>query len=126
MTLKRAALSGLVAVAFATVSFAAATSLGGLTSDQLGVGSAIVGACDSDGVSASYTTVDGDVTEVNLDGIAPECAGGALSLTLADDTGASIATGGPITVDDVTELVDVSPQPAAEDVAALHVVVVGP
>ena len=73
------------------------------------------------------------MTSVAIGGIAdPACEGGALSVTLTDASGNSVASGGPVTVPtdgDATDnsvSVSLSPQTAAENVASLHVSVVGP
>jgi len=110
-----------------------AATLGGLAGVQLGAGDAVVAACDTDGLSVSYTTASGAVTAVTVSGIAdPGCEGGQLSLTLADTSGASVGSGGPQAVPsdgDTTDnamTVNVSPQPAAGVVTAIHAVITGP
>ncbi len=109
----------------ATTAFASAASLG-LSTNTLGAGSANVQTCDSDGVSATYTVTSGNVTAVTIDGIAAACAGGRLKVTLADSSGAAIGSGGPTVVAATSESVSVNPQPAAANVAQLHVVIEGP
>lgn len=121
-----------ISLAIATIPGFAA-SLGGLATKQLGAGSAVVAACDTNGFTVGYTTSSGNVTAVNLGGIAdPGCEGGQLSLTLADTSGASVGAGGPQTVPtdggtaDNSMTVTVTPTPAASAVTAIHVVVTGP
>ncbi|MFP5299064.1 MAG: hypothetical protein ACLGHL_08765, partial [Actinomycetota bacterium] len=72
-------------------------------------------------------------TQVTLSGISdPGCEGGRLSLTLTDGSGNAIGSGGPVTVPTDGDAVDqqmtvnVSPQPSAEAVQGIHVVVGGP
>jgi hypothetical protein len=110
-----------------------AASLGGLTTHKLGAGQAVVSACDSDGFTTSYNNSGGNITSVDVSGIAdPGCEGGQLSLVLANASGTSIGAGGPTTVPtdagtvDNTMTVTLSPTPAASAVAAVHVVVTGP
>jgi hypothetical protein len=71
------------------------------------------------------------VTQATIGGIKePNCAGGSLSLSLTDSGGASIGSGGPVTVPNTADpgSVDVplSTQPFAGDVAGFQVVIVGP
>lgn len=110
-----------------------AASLGGLAVRSLGAGSAVVSACDTNGFTVGYTTSSGNVTAVNVSGIAdPGCEGGQLSLTLASTSGTSVGAGGPQTVPtdggtaDNSMTVSVTPTPAASVVTAIHVVVTGP
>ena len=126
MRITRLALAGTVAIVVASATFAAAASLGGLITHELGAGSASVTSCDGDGVTASYTVASGNVTQVTISGIAAACSGGQLRLTLANSSGTSIGTGGPVTVSATSHAVSVSPTPAAASVAGLHVVIVGP
>jgi hypothetical protein len=110
-----------------------AASLGGLTPKKLGADGAAVAACDSDGFTVSYTTSGGNVTAVDVGGIAdPGCEGGALSLVLANSSGTSVGAGGPQTIPtdggtvDNSVTVTLSPTPAASVVAAVHIAVSGP
>ncbi len=121
------------AVAVVAVSLASAAALGGITSDRVGAGDAAIVACDGNGFSVSYTTVGGNVTAATVADIAdPGCEGGDLSITITNSEGASIASGGPISIptDGDTSpnslTVSVSLQPAPEQVAGFHVAVVGP
>ncbi|CAN5238241.1 hypothetical protein BH20ACT16_BH20ACT16_09460 [soil metagenome] len=121
-----------ISLAAATVPGFAA-SLGGLTGTKLGAGNAVVAACDANGFAATYTTAAGSVTAVTLSGIAdPGCETGQLSLTLADASGAAVASEGPLTIPvdvdvfDNTLVVDVIPSPLASLVKAVHVTVTGP
>ena len=78
---------------------ASAASLGGITSNSLGADTAVVGSCDTDGVTLAYTnSYDATLgryqtTSVNVTGINAACAGKTLSLTLKDAVGASLGGG---------------------------------
>lgn len=78
---------------------ASAASLGGLTSNSLGADTAVVGSCDSDGVTLTYTnSYDAalgryQTTSVGVTGIAAPCAGKSLSLTLKDSGGVALGSG---------------------------------
>ena len=123
--MKRSLLLAALALA-ATATVAAAASLGGVGGGAVGAGDATVAACDN-GFTVSYTTVGGNVTAVTVGDIAAACAGGSLRVTVTDAGGSSIAAGGPqtLTADDSTT-VSVSPQPLAEDAAAVDISIVGP
>lgn len=121
------------AVVAATVSFASAASLGSLDSAAVAAGEASIGVCDANGFSVDYSTVGGNVTAATAGDIAdPGCEGGDLSITVTNGAGESIASGGPVSIgaDGDTSpnavTVALSPQPAAEQVAGVHVAVVGP
>jgi hypothetical protein len=122
-----------IAALVATVVFAAAATLGGISGTSLGAGSATVAACDGNGFTVTYSVSGGNVTAVTVSGIAdPGCEGGQLSLTLTNSGGTSIGSGGPLTVPTDGDVLDnsmtvpVSPQPAASQVTGIHVVVEGP
>lgn len=117
----------------ATAGYAAAASLGSLSSASLGAGNGSVAACDTDGVTTSYTVTGGNVTDVIVDGIAdPGCEGAKLSLTLTDSGGAGIGSASSVTVPSDGDTVDnsmtvpVSPQPSASSVTNIHIAIVGP
>lgn len=74
-----------------------AASLGGLTSDRLGADDAVVAACDTDGVTTSYTngytaagTAGYKVNSVVVGGIADTCDGDTLSVSLTGSGGTSL------------------------------------
>jgi hypothetical protein len=81
--------AGIVAVGAVSAS---AASLGGVTSDSVGVDSGVVASCDTDGISVDYTVAYAaasqryNVASVVLTGVAAACNGKAFSVTLADDT----------------------------------------
>jgi hypothetical protein len=109
---------------------AAAASLG-LTTTDLGAGSATVAACDS-GFTYAYTTQSGRVTAVTVGGIAdPECSGGELSLTLTNGSGARLGSGTTATVPSDGDTADdslnisIPSNPDAELVAGIRVAITG-
>lgn len=106
--------------------FGAAATLGGLGSQELGAGAALVASCDSDGVGLNYTTASGTVQAVTVTGVAAACAGGSLRVVLASSTGGDIGAGGPTTVAGTSVNVTLAPQPLAVDVEAAHVSITGP
>jgi hypothetical protein len=130
---RRIVLVTTAAVAVLSASLASAAALGGITTDRVAAGNAAIAACDANGFTVTYTTVGGNVTAATVADIAdPGCEGGDLSVTVTNSAGDSIASGGPssIPTDGDTSpnslTVSVSPQPAAEQVAGVHVAVVGP
>jgi hypothetical protein len=130
---RRFVLVTIVAVAVLSASLASAAALGGVSSGRVGAGDAAIAACDANGFTVSYTTVGGNVTAATVADIAdPGCEGGDLSVTVTNGAGDSIASGGPssIPTDGDTSpnslTLSVSPQPTAEQVAGVHVAVVGP
>ena len=96
---KRIAAAVIAGVAALGVVGASAASLGGITSNSLGADTAVVGSCQTTGVTLAYTNVyDATAgfyrtTSVTVSGIAAACAGTALALTLKDATGVSLANG---------------------------------
>lgn len=78
---------------------ASAASLGGITGSSLGTDAAIIGSCDTNGVTLAYTnTYDATLGRyqtigVTVNGIAATCAGKAMSVTVKDSTGASLGSG---------------------------------
>jgi hypothetical protein len=132
----RSSRTRLALVASATLAASAplafAADLAGV-SGGAGSGNAAISSCDPDGFPVDFTTSAGAVTAVLVTGIDdPACEGGRLSLTLTDAAGAGIAGGGPqlVPVDadstDDSLTVAVTPQPVAETVAGIRLVVVGP
>jgi hypothetical protein len=95
---KRRVLLGLLAGAMVfSMMIGMATSLGGLTSDRLGADDAVVAACDTDGVTTSYTnsysatgTAGYKVGSVVVGGIADACDGDTLSVNLTGSGGTSL------------------------------------
>lgn len=129
----RAFVITLIIAAVAPLAFAAANSLGGLSTTKVGSGNSVIAACDANGFTPSYTTSGGNITSVTVSGIAdPGCEGGSLKLSVVDSAGVSLASGGPLTIPtdadtiDDTVTVTVSPQPSAASAAGVHMSVVGP
>lgn len=114
--------------------WAMAASLGGLTTDQLASDDATVDACDSDGVTAAWTSeydpVLGayEVNKVTIAGIDADCIGGAMDVTLTG-TGGSLTSPAEKSVTSVATAshdLDFSAlQVRAEDVKDIHVVIDG-
>ncbi len=79
--------------------FASAATLGGLTPDNLGAHDGSVAACDTTGVTTSYTSAwDAtdqryEVATVTVKGVADACDGQSLKVTVPGSDGASIADG---------------------------------
>ena len=130
--MRRTGAAALAVAVLGTASSGSAASLGGLGTGEVGSGDGPIPSCDA-GFTIGYTTSGGNIASVVVGDIAdPGCEGGELRVTLASSAGTSIASGGPATVptdgDSAanTLTVAVSPNPAAEQVAAVHVTVVGP
>jgi hypothetical protein len=92
---------------------------------SLGAGSNSVAACDTS-FGATYTTVSGNVTAVNVTGIAPECAGGALSVTLTNSGGTALGSGGPTTISGTSANVTTSGGADGDLVTGLRISIEGP
>lgn len=88
-----AAAAGIVAVGAVSAS---AASLGGITSESVGVDNAVVASCDSDGIDVDYTVsyfADDStyiIDTVDLSGIAGPCNTLPYSLTLSGAGGTSL------------------------------------
>ena len=95
---KRRVLLGLLAGAMVfSMVIGMAASLGGLTSNKLGADDAVVAACDTDGVTTSYTnaysasgTAGYKVGNVVVGGIADACDGDTLAVNLTGSGGTSL------------------------------------
>jgi len=109
--------AGIVAVGAVSAS---AASLGGVTSDSVGVDSGVVASCDTNGIGVDYTvsyapaSTRYNVATVVLTGVDAACETNAYSVTLADDstslgesTGTiSLAGGSTVTIDVSSQNVD--------------------
>jgi hypothetical protein len=87
--MKRLVIALIAAGAVFSAVFAVAASLGPITPNQIGANDAVVGSCDTDGVSTAYTvafdTTDDryEITSVTVSGIAaPACDTQTLQVTL--------------------------------------------
>lgn len=109
--------------------FAAAASLGGITSGNVGADNAAVASCDTDGVSTSYasswdaTDKRYEVTSVTVSGIANACDGKSLSVSLTDSAGAQIGTGSVTIPTDALATnasVSLSTAASAKDTVGVH------
>jgi hypothetical protein len=114
-----------VVTAAVSITHASAAALT-MTTDSLAAGGSTIASCDPDGVDVSYTLSGDSVTQMTVQGIAPGCGGGELSATLVDTSENAVGEGGPQTVTGSSETLSISPQPDSLDVAAVHVVIVGP
>ena len=92
----------------------------------MGNGSSSITACDTDGLTVTYTTSAGNVTSVAVSGIAVACNGGTLRVTVVDSSRTSVASGGPVTVSGTSQTVSVSPNPAGATPAGVDVSIAGP
>lgn len=113
------------------ISFGFAASLGGLSTDGLGADDSVVAACDTDGVSTSYSLsfddTDGryEVSAVSVSGIADACDGQTLEVTLANSSGAAIGTGSATIPSDAatSHSISLSTPASAELVVGVHVTI---
>jgi hypothetical protein len=95
---KKRVVTGLLAGAMVfSVVVGMAASLGGITSGSLGADDAVVAACDTNGVTTSYTTsystsgtAGFHVGNVAVGGIADTCDGDTMSVTLTGAGGSSL------------------------------------
>lgn len=117
----------MLALAFAS---AAAIPVGIPT---IAASSSAVGDCDSDGVPVySYSIVYDTAAEryeiaaVKVKNIDAGCVGADIFVTLAEAGGASIGTGGPVTITGSTATIPLNPRPPSAGVSGSHIVVVGP
>lgn len=124
--MRRIALSIIVvAVILLTVAGSAATL--GLASTGIGAGQASVASCgDTSGVTRSYTTSGGVVTRITLTGFLAGCEGGQAEVTITDDSGTAVASGGPAPIASGSVALDLAPAPSPSQVRAAHVAVTGP
>jgi hypothetical protein len=96
---KRTIIAIAAALAGFTGIYAMAASLGGITSAKVSSDNVAVTACDTDGVTTSYSTgwdaTDEryEVTSVTVGGVADACDGQTLTVSLTDSTGAQIGSG---------------------------------
>lgn len=108
--------------------YAAAASLGGITSDSVGADDTAITSCDSDGVTTAYTTAwDAtderyEITDVTVGGIDVACNGLIAYVTLTDVGGAQIAAGNA-TVAGTSQAVSVTPNAGVEVTLGVHVLI---
>ncbi len=138
---KKRIVYGLVAasMAFAAV-FGSAASLGGITSTKLGADDSVVAACDTNGVSTSYTTAYNTTTtagykvdKVKVGGIADTCNGQTMKVTLVGASNASlaevtltVAVNSTATTPDTDDTLDfLTSNQLAENVQGIHIVISG-
>lgn len=128
--------AAVVTATCAAVNIAAASSLNGLTTDNLGAAKGSVTTCDGS-VSTSYTLgANNTIASVTVNGIADNCIGGRIKVQLANASGASLGAGPASTqtvaddagTDNNSETVAIagSPNQAAASVDKVFVLIVGP
>jgi hypothetical protein len=112
-----AAAAGITAIGAVSAS---AASLGGITDGSLGVDSAVVASCDTDGIAVGYTVeyvaaaTSYNVDEVELSGVALACDGldylitlsGAGGTSLGEQTGTVGLTSGAFSADFSGDAID--------------------
>jgi len=108
------------------IGYAATTSLSG---PALGAGSAAVESCDSDGFSFTFASnALGEISSVNVSGIAGGCAGGTLLVSLIDGA-ASVGSGTaslPVSGFSGTASVNIGGAPVASSVTVVRAAIEGP
>lgn len=111
---------------------ASASTLGGVTSTSFGADVGVVGSCDTDGVSLTFTnTYDTTLgryqtTTANVAGIAAACAGKTLAMTLKDNTGAALGNGTVASISGTSAIVTIAaPGANANAVTGAAVVISG-
>ena len=104
-----------------------AASLGTVDSDNLGAGNSIVASCDTDGITVDYTTSYAtgtyNVDSVTLGGVAANCEGETIKVTLTNGT-AALTSGTKVAGASGTETITVAPFDASQ-LAGAHVVISG-
>lgn len=106
-----------------------ATAAGlGPSSKKFVAASASVSPCGSlSGITLTWAVADGIVASVALGSIPAACTGGSLSLTLADSSGTSLASAGPVTLTGTSQtLGSLTGSADATAVAGAYVSVTGP
>lgn len=79
--------------------FAFAATLGGISTATIGANNTAVAACDTDGVTATYTSAwDAtdkryEISTVTVSGVADTCDGQTMKATLTDSSGAQLSEG---------------------------------
>ncbi|MGH3452592.1 MAG: hypothetical protein ACRDQW_18200 [Haloechinothrix sp.] len=110
---------------------AMAASLGGITSSKVGADNVAVAACDTDGVTTSYSTAwDAtdkryEISSVTVGGVSDTCDGQTLSVSLTNSTDAQIGSGSVAIPTSAATSFDVSLSTAAsaEDATGVHVLI---
>ncbi|MGH3006809.1 MAG: hypothetical protein ACRDOS_13120 [Gaiellaceae bacterium] len=128
---KRTGIAALAALLVFGGVLAMAASLGGITSSTVGADNVAVAACDTNGVSTSYSTAwDAtderyEISSVTVSGVSDTCDGQTLSVSLTDSTDAQIGSGSVAIPTSAATSFDVSLSTAAsaEDSAGVHVLI---
>lgn len=111
--------------------FAFAAGFGGFTTGDVGAANTAVAACDTDGVSTSYSASSWDPTDkkyevasVTVSGVADTCDGDVMKVSVTDSTGAQISEGtlSPIPTSGATSFnVSLGSAASAADILGVHV-----
>jgi chitodextrinase len=112
--------------------FAMASSMGVTSTGQVGAGSASVSACDSDGVSTSYTTAWDttdkrfEIASVTVSGIANTCDTLPIAVSLTDSSDVQLGSGSSTVPNDAgatSYAVSLSSPGPATTTTKIHVVI---
>ena len=99
MSTRRVFSGALVALCAFGAVYAMAATLGGITSNKVGADNVAIASCDTDGVTAAYTTAwDAtdkryEVSTATVGSVNDACDGETLKVTLTDSAGASLGEG---------------------------------
>lgn len=123
-----AMLAGLVV--FGSV-FAFAATLGGISTATIGANNSAVAACDTDGVTATYTSAwDAtdkryEISSATVSGVADTCDGQTMKVALTDSAGAQLSEGSlSIPTSGATSFnVSLAASVAATSASGVHVII---
>ena len=116
-----------VIAVFASAGVSGAASQGATAKTLAGAGTATVACGALAGVTVSYLTTNGIVTQVRVGGLPAACNGALISVTLTDAAGTDLGSGGPVVVSGGTASVgSLSANPAPGAVANVQLVAIGP
>ena len=99
MTRRRTLTAVLVGLTVFGTVFAFAATLGGITTATIGANNATVAACDSDGLTTTYTSAwDAtdkryEISQVSVTGVSDACDGQTMKVALTDAAGAQLGEG---------------------------------
>lgn len=129
---KRTLVALVAGLAVFATTFAFAATLGGLTSGEVGANNTVVAACDTNGVTTSYSAASWDATDqryevsqVTVGDVNDACDGDTLKVTLTDSGGAQLAEGTLVIPTDAStsHTVSLGSAVAATAVEGVHVVI---
>ncbi len=128
--MNRYLIAGIAAVVAFGGFLAMAATLGGITADGLGADSSVVAACDTDGVTTTFTVAydatdaRDEVTATVVAGVDASCAGQDLTVTLTNGSDVSLDRT-TVTAVSGSNTVNTTGPPAAEDVVNVHITITG-